>query len=1048
MNYLYHHKTILRLPLKPFKANFSEPELRKLFSQKDIQEALFLASPNLLIECEKWLKNDYSDKREEEKLIFSLLKYALRMHSRCTPYGLFAGCGVLENENNIVINPKEFKRKTRLDMNFTCALAQELAKKSFIQPYLKFYPNSSIYKLHDKIRYIEYFYKNKKRIHQISSVDYSDFLEIVIENAKVGATLKELSKLLVSEEITYDEAKNFIQEIVNAQLIVSELEPSVTGDELLNQMLLTISGIYETNPNNELREIIQLIQNIQGILLKIDNKIGNEISLYKNIAKQLRLFKIDIEDNRLFQADLFYSAQPFAHKTINQENTNTQKILTKALKVLNKLSFHNENLDIKTFKEKFYQRYEDCEIPLAEALDNETGIGYGSNDNQNGAINPLIENLFIRGTNSEAREITLHRTKTFLLKRLINAIQNNQYTVTINSDDVKEFEENWINYPNTFAVLYSHYGFSNSTPLLKIESAGGSSAVNLLGRFGSGNQKIKEIIKELAHHEQNINPNKIIASILHLPESRTGNILLRPVIRDYEIPYLSKSTLSCKQQISLDDLVISIKHNQIVLRSKSLNKEIIPRLDNSHNYSFNALPVYHFLCDLQTQDVHEWLAFDWGELKSEFLFLPRVKVENVVVSLATWQLKKENYKPLLEIEKNTKEEVIKWQKEWSLPNLILLVDGDNQLLIDLSSELSLKMFIKEIKKRDFIMLKEFLFDEKAAFIRGINGSGFTNEFIAILQKQYSHELSENLNLTSLNHENITRTFSLGSEWIYYKIYCGVKTADRILTEVIKPLVKQLTNQHLIDYWFFIRYSDPENHLRIRFHISNSSKLGEVILAFYNTLNKYQKTGLIWKIQADTYQREVERYGFNTMVLSEHFFYHDSECVVNFLTQIKNKQENDIRWLFGIKAIDELLNTFNYSLGQKTILLENLKIGFALEFSMNKDLKMQLDKKFRDKRKIIETFLWENELIYKKYQTIGRLLEINKNNITPIVCEILKMKNKELLELPLNDLIASYIHMFLNRLFTNKQRLQEMVVYDFMWRAYRSKQAKEKFADKP
>ena len=125
MNYTYHNSQILRTPLKPLKTSFSKDELQQFFAQQEVQEALFLASPNLLTECKKWLNQEITDKTEEEKIIFSLLKYALRMHSRCTPYGLFAGCGVVENtSDSITIDTKKTERSTRLDMNFTCALTQ------------------------------------------------------------------------------------------------------------------------------------------------------------------------------------------------------------------------------------------------------------------------------------------------------------------------------------------------------------------------------------------------------------------------------------------------------------------------------------------------------------------------------------------------------------------------------------------------------------------------------------------------------------------------------------------------------------------------------------------------------------------------------------------------------------------------------------------------------------------------------------------------------------------------------------------------------------
>ncbi|MBW6483313.1 MAG: lantibiotic dehydratase [Vicingaceae bacterium] len=1045
MNYSYYKNKILRIPLKPLKTSFSIEELKRLYLKKDVQEALFLSSPNLLNKCHLWLKGEIKENKEE-KIVYALLKYALRMHSRSTPYGLFAACGVVRNDKNIIINSNNFTRNTRLDMNFTCALAQDLAKQSFIQPYLKFYPNTSNYNLYDKIRFVEYFYKNKNRIHQISAVDNSYYLQKILKEAEAGVTISKLQSLLVDENVTLKEAEDFVQEIIKSQILVSEIEPSVTGKELLIQIFSILININKQHPNEELLQIIKAIEDIQQNIEVLDSSIGNELNLYEKLVSFLMSFEVPIEKNKLFQTDLYYIDKSINNNDILCKNNVTQDQLKKALKILNKLTTHKENNLLKEFKENFHHRYEDKEVLLSEALDNEMGVGYGNNLNQIGDINPLIDNVFVFNEKLNKRELLFSEKHSFLLKKLTEANQSKKYIVYINEEEVRGFEEKWDNIPDTFSVMYSNLGKKNGLPFLSINQAGGASGINLLGRFSLGNKEIEQFTKEIAKHEQAINSDKIIASILHLPESRTGNILLRSNIRNYEIPYLSNSSLPKEQQIALSDLYVSIKNNRVFLRSKKLNKEIITRLDNAHNYSYKALPIYYFLCDLQTQNTQEGLFFDWGDLKNEFSFLPRVEAEGVIVSLATWQLKKKDFSSLLENADNLRKKVNEWQKEWFLPNLILLADGDNELLIDLSNELSLKMFVSEIKNRKFIVLKEFLFDEKTALVKDEQGNAYTNEFIAILKKQLtkSPEFKEDKTTVSItNKVKIERSFPLGSEWLYYKIYCGVKTADRILIEIIKPFSQQLLENQLIDCWFFIRYSDPENHLRIRFHFTDISKIGDVIHLFYNAVNKYQQSGLIWKIQTDTYQREIERYGITTMSLSEQLFYHDSISIVDFLSQIKSSKLEDIRWLFGINATDELLNTFNYSLEQKLILLESLKIGFAQEFNVNKEVKLQIDKKYRVNKNEIETILWSNEKISLEYQLAISLLKIKEKNTKPIIEEILERYQNEEELLPLNDLLASYIHMLLNRLFKSKQRLHEMIIYDFMWRAYRSKLAKLK-----
>jgi hypothetical protein len=88
------------------------------------------------------------------------------------------------------------------------------------------------------------------------------------------------------------------------------------------------------------------------------------------------------------------------------------------------------------------------------------------------------------------------------------------------------------------------------------------------------------------------------------------------------------------------DLYVSVKSGKIILRSKRLNKIIVPRLSNAHNYSYNALPVYQFLCDLQHQNLRTSFSFQWGAMADKFKFLARITYKNTIIEPATWNLTK------------------------------------------------------------------------------------------------------------------------------------------------------------------------------------------------------------------------------------------------------------------------------------------------------------------------------------------------------------------------------------------------------------------------
>ncbi len=289
----------------------------------------------------------------------------------------------------------------------------------------------------------------------------------------------------------------------------------------------------------------------------------------------------------------------------------------------------------------------------------------------------------------------------------------------------------------------------------------------------------------------------------------------------------------------------------------------------------------------------------------------------------------------------------------------------------------------------------------------------------------------------VKHDSIQRRFLPGDSWLYYKLYTGAKTSDIILTTIIKPVSEQLFAEGICDQWFFIRYRDPKHHLRIRFHYTKSSNVEIIINRLKPYFNEFVEQDLIWSVQIDTYQRELERYGSNTMILSEALFYHDSKMIVNFIDMIEGDEGEELRWLFSLRAIDALLNVFNLDNNEKLKLMDILKTSFRGEFDTSKALGKQLNDKYRKYRERIDAFMTFTAKENPDHSAILNVLDTRHKAIESIAKSVLKCKENDKLEVQLNDLIASYIHMHMNRLFKSKNRMHEMVCYDFLCRYYRS-----------
>jgi thiopeptide-type bacteriocin biosynthesis protein len=280
-------------------------------------------------------------------------------------------------------------------------------------------------------------------------------------------------------------------------------------------------------------------------------------------------------------------------------------------------------------------------------------------------------------------------------------------------------------------------------------------------------------------------------------------------------------------------------------------------------------------------------------------------------------------------------------------------------------------------------------------------------------------------------------FILGDEWLYYKIYCGVKTSDLVLIEVVKPLIEHLFKNNYIDKWFVIRYVDPHSHLRLRFHFSKSDNIIHIISYFNHLLKPFVEAGFIWKVALDTYNREIERYGKNSIALVEDLFFHDSNTTIKYLYLLEQDNIITERWHLGLVSIDCFLNDFNFNLIEKYFLIKALKESFGKEFGLDKSLKYQLKNKFNKESKAVNKVLKEHLSFVDIYGLFNERSSCNKQPID----EILSLSEQYKLSVPLNDIISSCIHMNINRLFRTRQRLHELVIYDFLYMFYKSELAK-------
>ncbi|ANF50069.1 hypothetical protein A0O34_05895 [Chryseobacterium glaciei] len=718
--YQFFEEFIVRTPLFSYqtfinrlnKEDISDMELRGIYSDVFFQEAVYLASPDLYNELRKWFsrEKEYSEK-EQYRLKKTLLKYFSRISSRCTPFGLFAGVslGTFNKDISIFSEGKDVGvkmiRHTTLDMHFLVLLSQHFATIPEVKEKLLFFPSTSIYKVSNKLRYIEYEYVNGRREYITSTALLSKELEKALHFSNQGKTISQISDILVNQDITKDEAKEYVEELIENQLLISELEPHVSGVDFLSILISLLK-------NKEITKEYSTLITIQKKLDELDENISNDTQLYLEIEELIKSFQIKYEGKFLFQTDLYY-------KNKIELPLRWRKELKTGISLLNRITSINKETYLQRFKKAFLERFDQEEIPLLYALDTEIGIGYRQDIIAKGV------HLYLTGftipISKEKQELNIRLTSLqILLNQKLQEMQfENTTIIQLTDEDFNDYTENWEDIPDTFSIVAEIISENNKEKLI-LQGYRGSSAANLLARFSSEKSDIQNVTKKIVQKEAELNSSYVLAEILHLPEARIGNIIKRPILRSYEIPYLSQSILSKENQISVDDLYVSVRENKIVLRSKKLDKEVKPYLTNSHNYSANSLPVYHFLCDLHSQNIRPRLQFDWGDIKHLYNFFPRIEYKNIIISKACWKINEKEFEKLNRI-KDDKLELRKQSNEWrqkrKIPAWIQWVRNDNALTLNLENYEMLKLFIQIVSKEKVILVEEFLYNENDNFKR-------------------------------------------------------------------------------------------------------------------------------------------------------------------------------------------------------------------------------------------------------------------------------------------------------------------------------------------
>lgn len=998
--------------------------LYDIISDPKIQEAILVSSPDLFDAMSHWRHAPDSKKGRHAQA--NILRYLIRMASRPTPFGLFAGVafGTIGPNMNICIGActRNLKR-TRPDMEWLLYLVREIEQRPSVTAHVRFFTNSMAFVSNGRLHlpYLDLY--GQAGAEKTASVRATPAVMATLAWACHGATLDALAQQLLIDRpaATEDQARGLVDGLRQQGALLSELRPPMTGGDAARYVLRKIEHLPDSD---DVREQIQTVVDLAEAY--DSHPIGMGIETFRALQKATNLSDSKIRSTLEVDMATAVDNQIFSASVAKQ--------VAKAAEVILRVSVAPPELrHLAIYRSEFIERYgERREVPLLELLDDDIGLGPPPTYKHPSRVS---EPPGLRPPHEPKRGRALSELVALALRDQKLEVDLDEATLTrlqVNDawrDSIPDSLELYIS-----IVASSQADINNDDYKIVIgPRTGASPAGRSFGRFcdilGPAST---EALTDLAREEESSYPERVIAELVYLPPiGHAANVAIRPAIRNYEVVIATSPSVDHDYVVPVDDLVVGVQGNRFYIRSLARNAELIVR--NTHLLTEVVAPnACRFLTDVSDEGVGPIHPFDWGAV-SESPFLPRLRVGKIVLSPAQWHLSTETgtmREPEWQLMQWC-EYLRAWRCKWSVPRYVYLVQVDHRLLLDLENPLCMTDLGEQCRKgargKEIITLQEVIPALDDAWTGGVDGN-YLLEFVVPLKRRelIKHPAIELPKLETV--EPSERLHMLGSNWLYSKLYTGRNLHDDLIAGPVREFANEMLATGLASRWFFIRYGDPDSHIRLRFEGEPSVLLSQLLPLLTAWGRSLIDLGFVRNLAFDSYDREIERYGgLEGMRIAESIFSADSVAVSSVIA-LQSRQVLELSSVdVAVLMIDHLLSTLGVDRAERLTLYRAARRAQEKTFGGHLD---QLRKVFHSYRKTTQRLVGDDAWLRTEPggNNLAECLDQRSEALRPLGEQLRTLAQRNELWRPRLSLLAAYVHMSCNRLLGVDRTLEFEAMY--------------------
>ncbi|MFF0445800.1 lantibiotic dehydratase [Streptomyces sp. NPDC004609] len=827
--------------------------LRAVWANENLVQTLQHSSPALAAQVQGLCTDQRPDPRALRRTVLSVVRYSLRAQHRATPFGLFAGVAAASFGSRASADwGEEHVLVGRAGAEWLTTVVQRLESCAELLERLPVVSNSTASVRGDRLIVP---FQSDGRGGETRAVEASLALTAPVQAALTAAEAPIRVGMLLSKlraefpEAGREKTRRLLAELIQRRVLITSLHAQSTETDALGYLVDRLDAV-EAESIAPISKTVAELRAIRAALEGCTTRGGRG-----RAAARMRELVPDGNGHPI-AFDLRLNAQLVLPEAVARE-------VERAALVLTRLSARPYGTAAwGEYHQRFYERYGiGTMVPLKEVVA-DSGVGYpdGYPGTPAGARRPRVsarDDVLVRLAQTAALE---GQEEVVLTDELIAALDvgpdeprvppHLEVGVRVHSADLGDLRR------GRFRL-----------EVVSVSRGSGVSTGRFLGVLEPGDREaLSAELGDLPTADSDTVPAQLSFPPL-LPES--AHVTRTPQILPTVIS-LQEHRAPDPGVLTLDDLAVACDGRRMYLAAPERGHRVEAVGMNALNLRTHTPPLARFLTELSRAQCAQVTVFDWGAAAA-MPFLPRLRYGRTVLAPARWRLESSELASGAEWDAALAD----WRVRRRLPRQVYLVEGDQYLFLDLD-EAGHRTLLREHLDRA----------HTAVLVEAPEGYGWCGG--------RAHEVVLPLKAVRptawppLPVPTPARALSpaqmqtpVTSSVLLATLYGDARRQDTVLAQHLPGLLEQFGNPP----WWFIRFRDPAQHLRLRIALPHPDAFAETARTVSEWADELRRAGLLADLRYPTSYREMGRWGSGAAWdAAEDVFRADSLAVVAQLAQ--------------------------------------------------------------------------------------------------------------------------------------------------------------------